>query len=101
MAEKYNKGFNPLFVQVVMMIMNIIIIHPVPAQCISKPLTPTILITTSHNYTYSFDDNGTASKRTNEHNILVSHKTAFCLGEKLGILVNNECSSWYNRVDDF
>ena len=25
-------------------------------------------------------------------------KTAFCLGEKQGMLVNNECSSWYNRV---
>ena len=28
-------------------------------------------------------------------------KTAFCLGEKEGRLVNDECSSWYNRVGDF
>ena len=28
-------------------------------------------------------------------------KTAFCLGEKHGMLVNNECSSWYNRVGNF
>ena len=28
-------------------------------------------------------------------------KTAFCLGEKQGMLVNGECSSWYNRVGDF
>ena len=28
-------------------------------------------------------------------------KTAFCLGEKEGMLVNDECSSWNNRVGDF
>ena len=28
-------------------------------------------------------------------------KTAFCFGEKEGMLVNNDCSSWYNRVGDF
>ena len=28
-------------------------------------------------------------------------KTAFCLGEKQGMLVNDEYSSWYNRVGDF
>ena len=28
-------------------------------------------------------------------------KAVFCLGEKLGMLVNDECSSWYNRVGDF
>ena len=28
-------------------------------------------------------------------------KTAFCLGEKQGMLVNDECSSWYNRVGNF
>ena len=28
-------------------------------------------------------------------------KSAFCLGEKQGMLVNNECSSWYNRVGNF
>ena len=27
--------------------------------------------------------------------------TAFCLGEKEGMLINDECSSWYNRVGDF
>ena len=27
-------------------------------------------------------------------------KTSFCLGEKEGMLVNNECSAWYNRVGD-
>ena len=26
---------------------------------------------------------------------------AFCLGEKQSMLVNKECSSWYNRVADF
>ena len=25
-------------------------------------------------------------------------KAAFCLGEKQGMLVNDECSSWYNKV---
>ena len=28
-------------------------------------------------------------------------KMVFCLGEKQGMIVNNECSSWYNRVGDF
>ena len=28
-------------------------------------------------------------------------KTEFSLGEKEGILVNDECSPWYNRVGDF
>ena len=28
-------------------------------------------------------------------------KTAFCLGEKEGMLVSIECGSWYNRVGDF
>ena len=28
-------------------------------------------------------------------------KTAFCLGQKQGMLENGECSSWYNRAADF
>ena len=28
-------------------------------------------------------------------------KTIFCLGEKQGVLVNDDCSSWYNKVGDF
>ena len=28
-------------------------------------------------------------------------KAVFCLGEKQGMLVYYECSSWYNRVGDF
>ena len=28
-------------------------------------------------------------------------KTVFCLGEKQAMLVNDECSSWCNRVGDF
>ena len=28
-------------------------------------------------------------------------KAVFCLGEKQGMLVNDECSSWYNKVKDF
>ena len=28
-------------------------------------------------------------------------KTVFCLGEKQGIVVNDECSSWYYRVGEF
>ena len=28
-------------------------------------------------------------------------KAVFCLGEKQGTLVNDECSSWYNKVGDF
>ena len=27
--------------------------------------------------------------------------TAFCLGEKQSMLVNDECSSWYNRVGNY
>ena len=29
------------------------------------------------------------------------HKTAFCLGGQQGMLVNDECSFWYNRVGYF
>ena len=32
---------------------------------------------------------------------MIKLHTAFCFGEKQGMLVNNECSSGYNRVDDF
>ena len=32
---------------------------------------------------------------------LFKNKTAFCSGEKQGILANDECSSWYNRVGNF
>ena len=32
---------------------------------------------------------------------LLSWIKLFCLGEKQGMLVNNECRSWYNRVGDF
>ena len=28
-------------------------------------------------------------------------KAAFCLGEKQGMLINDECSSWFNRVQNF
>ena len=28
-------------------------------------------------------------------------KLRFRLGDKQGMLVNDECSSWYNRLDDF
>ena len=31
----------------------------------------------------------------------VFDKAVFCLGEKQGLLINDECSSWYNRVGDF
>ena len=31
----------------------------------------------------------------------IFNKTAFCSGEKQGMLVNDECSSWYNKVGDF
>ena len=27
--------------------------------------------------------------------------SVFCLGEKQGMLANNECNSWYNRVVNF
>ena len=30
----------------------------------------------------------------------VFDKAVFCLGEKQGMLVNDECSSWYNKVGD-
>ena len=30
----------------------------------------------------------------------VFNKTVLCLGEKQGMIVNNDCSSWCNRVDD-
>ena len=33
------------------------------------------------------------------HSIL--DKTVFCLGEKQGTIVNDDCSSWYNRVGEF
>ena len=28
-------------------------------------------------------------------------KTVFCLEEKQGMIVNDDCSLWYNRIDDF
>ena len=28
-------------------------------------------------------------------------KAVFCVGEKQGMLVNDECSSWYDKVGDF
>ena len=28
-------------------------------------------------------------------------KAVFCWGEKQSMLVNDECSSWYNKVGDF
>ena len=31
----------------------------------------------------------------------VINQTVFCSGEKQGMLVNDECISWYNRVYDF
>ena len=31
----------------------------------------------------------------------VLDKTVFCLGEKQGMIVNNDCSLWYNRVGVF
>ena len=31
----------------------------------------------------------------------IFNKAVFCLGEKQGKLVNNECSSWYNKVGYF
>ena len=40
-----------------------------------------------------------ALKAFNHHNTF--GKAVFDLGEKQGMLVNNECSSWYNRVGDF
>ena len=38
-------------------------------------------------------------RRVNPFNIF--DKAVFCLGERQGMLVNNECTSWYNRVGDF
>ena len=31
----------------------------------------------------------------------VFNKAAFCLGEKHNVMVNDDCSSWYNRVGVF
>ena len=31
----------------------------------------------------------------------VFNKMVFCLGEKQGMIINNGCSSWYNRIGDF
>ena len=31
----------------------------------------------------------------------VFDKVLFCIGEKQGMIVNNGCSSWYNRIDTF
>ena len=31
----------------------------------------------------------------------IFNKAVFCLGEIQGMLVNDKCSSWYNRVGDF
>ena len=31
----------------------------------------------------------------------ISDKVVLCSGDKQGMLVNNECSSWYSRVGDF
>ena len=28
-------------------------------------------------------------------------KMVFCLGEKQGMIVNNDCNSWYKRIGDF
>ena len=33
------------------------------------------------------------------HSVL--DKMVFCLGEKQGMIVNDDCSSWYNRVGEF
>ena len=33
--------------------------------------------------------------------ILVYMHATFCLGEKEGMLANDECSPWYNKVGDF
>ena len=34
------------------------------------------------------------------HHGNIFNKAVFCLGEKQAMLVNNECSSWYNRAGD-
>ena len=31
----------------------------------------------------------------------IFNKFVFCLGEEQGMLINDECSSWYNRVGNF
>ena len=31
----------------------------------------------------------------------IFNKTPFCFEEKQGMLLNDECSSWYNRVGGF
>ena len=33
--------------------------------------------------------------------VSIFDKTAFCLGEEQGMLIKDECSSWYNRVGNF
>ena len=33
-----------------------------------------------------------------QHPSNIFNKAVFCLGEKQGMLVNDECSLWYNRV---
>ena len=35
------------------------------------------------------------------HIFVIANKTAFCLGERQGMLLNDECSFWYNRVYHF
>ena len=35
------------------------------------------------------------------HHDSTFNKAVFCLGEKQGTLVNNECSSWYTKLGDF
>ena len=35
------------------------------------------------------------------NNSSIFNKAVFCLGEKQGMLINDDCSSWYNRVGDF
>ena len=31
----------------------------------------------------------------------IVYKSVFCLGEKQGLIVSDECSSWYNEVGSF
>ena len=40
-----------------------------------------------------------AFKAFNYSNIF--DNAVFCLGEKQGMFMNDECSPWYNRVGDF
>ena len=35
------------------------------------------------------------------HHGSIFNKAVFCLGENQAMLVNNECSLWYNRLGDF